>query len=898
MSPDINSKSRWKVDHLSSLINHSVNFVPFVFLTETWCKSYMTDAQLSIDNYAVHRADRKLRKKGGSIIYVHETFDVSSSLHFDNKFVEVVLLHIDDIRSTLVCVYRPPNCPLSKFKEATQFIDQNLMKSDDWTLYIAGDFNLPIINWTTLTLKTGYTTEEQESAILHMDMKSKTFTSQYVDVDTRKVPGESGNILDLFLTNDSELFQDISTEDTIMSDHKLVTIDLGYNLSNGQLSTSEHHIPEHSCNEDNSLSQFNFNNANFEEINEQLRNIDWDSLKESNSEEGFIDAFYSEIFTACKNNLPIKSTKRSNYTAPSNSVTKSTLTILRNLSRKRRKIKRRLEFLNIFQPTSPFIKVLKNKFKSVEVESKEAITKDKQAQERKAAETIKSNPQYFYSYAKRFSKRRSKIGPLKVKQGNSTTLLKDPKRMADALQEFFKSIFSDPDCINADDYNINSMHTFNNPSHPTLEWFNFTIKDIMKAISEIKSSSSSGEDGFSASFLKNCKESLSYPIYLIWKQSLDSGFIHKSFLSQMITPVHKKGSKSKPENYRPISLTSHITKIFERIVRDRLVHFLEQNNLLNSFQHGFRHGHSCLSELLVHFNDILTDLNQGNDVDVIYLDFAKAFDKVDHKVLLKKIQHLGISGKLYEWIKSFLSNRSQKVVVDGLHSFITLVISGVPQGTVLGPILFLIYLNDMCLSTKYGSTIRSFADDSRLFHSISTYQDALNLQYDLNNLIAWASENNMTLHQDKFEVLQYSSSLYHPKSLLEELPFNEYARYYTSSDECLLEATDQVKDLGIHMSSQLNFSSHINIIVDKACSKAAWALSIFQSRNKEIMMNLFKSIVQPLLEYCCPLWHPNNITDIQSSENVQRNFTSKISGLANLCYWDRLKQLNLMSLQR
>ena len=166
MNPGITSSSQWKVDHLSSMMDHSDNFVPFVFLTETWCKSYMTNAQLHIQNYTIHRADRRLRRKGGSLIYVHEMFDVSSSLSFDNQYAEVALVHIDDIKVSLVCVYRPPYCPLSKFKEAIQFINENLKKDDDWTLIIAGDFNLPVIDWNTLTLKSGYLIEEQDSALL------------------------------------------------------------------------------------------------------------------------------------------------------------------------------------------------------------------------------------------------------------------------------------------------------------------------------------------------------------------------------------------------------------------------------------------------------------------------------------------------------------------------------------------------------------------------------------------------------------------------------------------------------------------------------------------------------------------------------------------------------------
>ena len=140
-------------------------------------------------------------------------------------------MHIDDIKVSLVCVYRPPNCPLSKFKEAIQFIQESLKENDDWTLIIAGDFNLPVIDWTDLTLKPGYLIEEQDSALLLLETKSRTFTTQYVDVPTRREPDGAENTLDLFFTNDSELFQEVSAEDTIMSDHDLVTIDLGYNFS-------------------------------------------------------------------------------------------------------------------------------------------------------------------------------------------------------------------------------------------------------------------------------------------------------------------------------------------------------------------------------------------------------------------------------------------------------------------------------------------------------------------------------------------------------------------------------------------------------------------------------------------------------------------------------------------
>ena len=141
----------------------------------------------------------------------------------------------------------------------------------------------------------------------------------------------------------------------------------------------------------------------------------------------------------------------------------------------------------------------------------------------------------------------------------------------------------------------------------------------------------------------------------------------------------------------------------------------------------------------------------------------------------------------------------------------------------------------------------------------------------------------MKLHQDKFELMQYTTSLNNQtKKLLEILPFNEYARYYTTSEGVNLVPAEQVQDLGICMSTKLDFSSHINLIVDKACSKAAWALSVFRCRNQDTMMTIFKSLLRPLLEYCCPIWNPSKVLNIQCLENVQRNFTSKITGLASL----------------
>ena len=292
------------------------------------------------------------------------------------------------------------------------------------------------------------------------------------------------------------------------------------------------------------------------------------------------------------------------------------------------------------------------------------------------------------------------------------------------------------------------------------------------------------------------------------------------------------------------------------------------------------------------------------DTDTLYLDFSKAFDKVDHALLIKKLERYGIKGKLLRWIKAFLSNRTQKVVVNGQMSLVDLVLSGVPQGTVLGPLLFLLYVNDLELCLNH-SKLKLFADDSRLvkdLHPVNYEDGCVELQTDLEASLKWAQANNMVLNENKFQLLSHHIHSHAPNvnmRLLKQLPFAEvqYSRGYTLPHGNLLEDSEGVTDLGVFVTGDYSFESHINQIARKAHLKCSWILSVFYSREPRVMLKLFKSLVLNIVEYCCPLWSPHRIQDVARIEAVQRRFTFKIAGVQHLNYWDRLKALNLMSLQ-
>ena len=282
------------------------------------------------------------------------------------------------------------------------------------------------------------------------------------------------------------------------------------------------------------------------------------------------------------------------------------------------------------------------------------------------------------------------------------------KDMADILSDQYRSVFSRPRYENNDP---DELFPDRPMSSSSLSNIVFTKEELLDAIKEVSANSASGPDEFPAILLKQCGDAFATPLYIIWRKSLDTGAIPAQCKMANIVPIHKGKSRAIPKNYRPVALTSLLVKVFEKVVRRHLVAFLEETQQFNPSQHGFRGGRSCLSQLLEHFDRITRLMEEGKTVDIIYLDFAKAFDKVDIGITLRKLNSLGIEGRLGRWLHCFLTGRSQKVIVNGTKSDPQPVISGVPQGSVLGPLLFLILIGDIDCDVS-SFFISSFADDT------------------------------------------------------------------------------------------------------------------------------------------------------------------------------------------
>lgn len=866
MSPSATSASRWKIPFLKEeYLTNPSEYVPIIALTETWLKPYITDAQVALPNYTSIRSDRIHSDRGGTMLYIHNDIPILKVDKYDDDTCQVIICTIESLSTIVASIYRPPKATSDSFKDSIKFVQKYInkqMESKHYKLMIMGDFNLPDISWSTINIEHYKNVESTRCAETLLSFLAENFMSQCIKHSTRE-----NNTLDLLLTNNVNSIIHTTAEDTSLSDHKIVLIK---SLLTNQGEKVSPKFKEHT------FRNLNLRDADYEEINKHFSEIDWDELRTGCTQEEFPELLRLTVLQTCEL-----------YCKPKLITTnKSKSSRARYiLKRKRLKLKKRLEAIKSANPNSPIIEELSNGIYSIEVEIKDIIIEQQRLREEKIVQAVKKNPSFFFSYAKRASKVKSKVGPLFDKTGK---LQSDPKTMADILQDQYTSVFSDPDSPSKKSPNLNI------DCECSLSDIQFNQEDIIKAIDEINENSACGEEDIPAIVLKKCKHILSYPIMHLWEESMRTGYIPKIYKRQIITPIHKKDSRAVPGNYRPISLTSHLIKIFERVIRNQLVKHLEDNHLICQNQHGFRKGRCCLTQLLAHINSILENQLHNDDTDVIYLDYEKAFDKVDHSILLEKLKSYKIGGNLYNWISEYLSNRSQSVVIQGTNSNEAEVISGVPQGTVLGPILFLVYINDL-ESCIQDCIVSSFADDTRIKRRITRTSDVETLQAGVNSAGKWSQENNMSLHQHKFELLSHSSAK--PK-LITELPYSkQYSEYITQNGQ-EIEAKPMVRDLGIHIRPDVSWTPHISIICDKARQMSAWVLSVFSDRSTTTMLTLYNAMIRSRLEYCSPLWSPSKISDIQALEGVQRNFTSKISGYSEMSYWDRLRSLKLMSLQR
>ena len=396
----------------------------------------------------------------------------------------------------------------------------------------------------------------------------------------------------------------------------------------------------------------------------------------------------------------------------------------------------------------------------------------------------------------------------------------------------------------------------------------------------MKNNKSAGPDGIHPRILKETAEVICIPLAIIFNKSIQEGHVPQGWKDAHVTALHKKGSKSNPENYRPISLTAVCCKIMESIIRDSMVTYMLDNGLFADQQHGFVPNRSCMTQLLCVMEDWTKWLDSGKCIDTIFLDFQKAFDSVPHERLQAKLAAYGILGKTANWIRNFLTNRRQRVVVENGKSEWANVISGIPQGSVLGPILFIIFIND--LPDVVSSTVQIFADDTKIYRTINNIGDTIILQEDLNKLQQWSTKWQLKFNAKKCKVMHLGSR-------------NSKAEY--AMEGTTLNTVIEEKDLGVLIDEELKFHKHVSAAVAKANQILGIVKRTFDTLDEELLPLVYKHQVRPHLEYGNAIWHPRYVADMKKVERVQRRATKIIPELRDKQYEKRLQSLNLYSME-
>lgn len=803
--------------------------------TESWLDDTVNNNEIFPPNFTAVRKDRNTNTGHGGvlvatrndIISVHQT-----ELDTECEIVWVELQLMGCKKLVIGAFYRPPNKTDSKYLDQLKLSLNRINITQDTMICLGGDFNLGDINWLNNSVVPGARFKAQSETLIEI---SEQFDLEQLVLE----PTREKKILDLFFTSNPTLVKNVIVSPGI-SDHDGIPL---IELNTKPLITKS-----------KPRKQYIFKKANMEGLQKDMENLNSNILKRdvTSSQQDWCE-FRDGIFKSMDENIPSKMTSKRNNTP----------WITTGI---RRKLRKKQRIYNRAKKSGTEDDLMK--FKTIR---KEIQKESKLSYWRWVRSSCISSTKQFYGFIKKLRKDSVGIPALKH-QGK---LISDNTGKAEILNSHFESVFT----------NEEDMKDFTaQRATPPMQDFHIHTGGVAKLLHKLEENKAPGPDGLTPYILKMFADTLAPALTHIFNKSLTTGALPLDWLTANITPIYKKGDRTAAANYRPVSLTPICCKVFEHIVHSNIMKHLTKHNILTDKQHGFRKHHSCETQLIQTVHDIAGSLDNRTPLDMIIMDFSKAFDTVPHNRLLYKLHNYGITGNIHTWISNFLTQRRQRVVVNGDHSKWVHVRSGVPQGTVLGPLLFLIYLND--LPNNITSEMRLFADDCVIYRLIKCAQDIINLQHDLNQLSLWQQKWQMHFNVSKCFVIKFT----HAK---------KPTTHTYQLGNTILSETKSHTYLGIHLSNDLKWNDHVNHTTTKAKRVLGMLRRNLHPCPTDLKSTAYKTLVRPQLEYASTVWNPHTKENIDKIESIQRrsarfacrdyDYTSSVTSMLSRLEWDPLQ---------
>ena len=789
-------------------------------LSETHLSSDIDDGELNVPGYCLVRRDRN-RHGGGLATYVKNDIQFVNRhdlIPFGN--LEMTIVEIKQTKSKPVLVinwYRPPNSKVEVFDSFEAVI--NKIDSLNVDYIVLGDMNCDALcskkSWQTTKL---------------YDVMDSFNCTQLINQYTR-VTETTASAVDLIFTNCPDKCSSSGVFEISLSDHYMIYCVLGKSSN----STEDSH--KYKSNRD-------FRRFDPHEFISEISGISWDTVYKNSNPQAAYDIFISLLIKVIDKHAPMH--KRRVKTKESPWMTKDILMLIRSRDRLKAKAKK--------SDSTPHWE----NYKKARNDVTSAVRKAKRNYITKKINSAKDSSKEIWDSLKYLTPNKKNSRPI-----NSLTINDLPtrgKELANAFNDFFinigRSVQKECSKLSSNEYSkkVNSNFSFKNVS----------VTDVMKLLIALPCDKATGPDGVPAKVIPSIAHIIATPLTHVINCSLDKGIIPTQWKIARVTPIFKGGDNNILGNYRPISVISVIGKIMEKIVYCQVQEYLLQNNILTNCQSGFRPKFSTQTALLNVTENWLSAIDRGDLIGVVMIDLKKAFDTVDHAILLKKLRMYGLDDSAVKWFENYLcSQRQQFTCINGLSSSVKNVTCGVPQGSLLGPLLFLLYTNDLPDEVKYCK-LSLYADDTCLYYANNNlYKIHERLNSDLKIISKWLNDNKLVINAKKCETMVIGT-----KQRLKKWN-NVLSTNHVFIDETPIEKVNACKYLGIYIDENLSWNRQTEHLKSKVVKNLYLLRRIRPFITEQTALLFYKSVIQSHFDYCSVVWGNTNKTNLDKLQILQ-----------------------------